>query len=551
VATATSARHHLHAGRAALARGDWEQARASFDAALAVDESAEAWEGRSWAAWWLDDVALCLDARERAYRTYRAGGDGRGAARTALWIGDDHLEFRGEAAIANGWFQRAERILDELEPAPEHGWLAVFRAHLLLGHDPVAAQRLGAQARELGAGLGVVDLEMFGLATEGLALVNQGEVGAGMRRLDEAAAAALGGEYEQLAPAGWTCCYLIYACERVRDYDRAAQWCRKVDEFSGRMRIRFVNGTCRAHYAAVLVWRGDWVGAERELVQALTDLSAVRPFWRSEAVVRLAELRRRQGRVAEAADLFAEAERHALADPGVGALRLDEGDAAGARDHLARALRQVPAESATRRTGLLELMARALAALGDPGGAKPYVDELEAIAATVATTPLRASASLAAGVVAGAAGEHEAARGALEDAVELFASGGAPFETAHARLELAGVLVAMGREDEAALEAAAALRRCDELGASGQGARARALLGRLGRTPDGRADAPLTARQVEVLRLVADGLSDREIADRLSLSEHTVHRHLQNAYARLRCRSRAAAVAGATRLRLL
>jgi LuxR family transcriptional regulator, maltose regulon positive regulatory protein len=551
VATATSARDHLHAGRAALARGDWEQARASFDAALAVDESAEAWEGRSWAAWWLDDVALCLDAREHAYRTYRAGGDGCAAARMALWIGDDHLEFRGEAAIANGWFQRAERILDELEPAPEHGWLAVFRAHLLLGHDPVAAQRLGAQARELGAGLGVVDLEMFGLATEGLALVNQGEVGAGMRRLDEAAAAALGGEYEQLAPAGWTCCYLIYACERVRDYERAAQWCRKVDEFSGRMRIRFVNGTCRAHYAAVLVWRGDWSRAERELVQALSDLSAVRPFWRSEAVVRLAELRRRQGRVAEAADLFAEAERHALADPGVGALRLDEGDALGARDHLARALRQVPAESATRRTGLLELMARALAALGDPVGAKPYVDELEVIAATVATTPLRASASLAAGVVAGAACEHEAARSALEDAVELFASGGAPFETAHARLELAGVLVAMGREDDAAREAAAALRRCDELGASGQGARARALLGRLGRTPDGRADAPLPARQVEVLRLVADGLSDREIADRLSLSEHTVHRHLQNAYARLRCRSRAAAVAGATRLRLL
>ena len=87
---------------------------------------------------------------------------------------------------------------------------------------------------------------MFGLATEGLALVNQGDVAEGMRRLDEAAAAALGGEYEQLAPAGWTCCYLIYACERVRDYDRAAQWCREVEAFSRRTRIRFVNGVCRA-----------------------------------------------------------------------------------------------------------------------------------------------------------------------------------------------------------------------------------------------------------------------------------------------------------------
>jgi LuxR family maltose regulon positive regulatory protein len=551
VPTASPARDHLDAGREALARGAWEQARASYDAALALDDSAQAWEGRSWAAWWLDDVALCLEGRERAYRAYRADGDGRGAARMALWVGDDHLEFRGEAAVASGWFQRAERILEDLEPCPEHGWLAAFRAHLVVGHDPVEAQRLGARAREVGAGLGVVDLEMFGLATEGLALVNQGAVGEGMRRLDEAAAAALGGEYEQLAPAGWTCCYLIHACERVRDYDRAAQWCRKVEDFSGRMRIRFVNGTCRAHYAAVLVWHGDWSGAERELVRALTDLTAVRPFWRSEAVVRLAELRRRQGRVAEAGDLFAQAERHALAELGVGALRLDEGDAAGARDHLERVLRQLPVESATKRTGLLELMARALAALGEPQAAQQYVDELDAIAATVATMPLRASASLAAGVVATAAGEHESAQRRLEDAIELFAAGGAPFETAHARLELADVLVAMGREDEAAREAAAALRRCDELGAAGQGARARAVLGRLGRAPDGRTGGPLTARQVEVLRLVADGLSNRQIADRLGLSEHTVHRHMQNTYARLRCRSRAAAVAGATRLRLL
>ena len=549
--TATPARDHLHAGREALASGAWEQARASFDAALALDESAEAWEGRSWAAWWLDDVARCLEGRERAYRIYRVDGDGRGAARMALWVGDDHLEFRGEAAVANGWFQRAERILEGLEPCPEHGWLAAFRAHLLLGHDPVQAERLGTRARELGAGLRVVDLEMFGLATEGLALVNQGEVDEGMRRLDEAAAAALAGEYEQLAPAGWTCCYVIYACERVRDYDRAAQWCRKVDEFSGRMRIRFVNGTCRAHHAAVLVWHGDWSPAERELVQAMTDLTAVRPFWRSEAVVRLAELRRRQGRVAEAWDLFAEAERHALAEIGVGALRLDAGDAAGARDHLDRVLRHVPVHSATNRTALLELMARALAALGEPEAARPYVDELEAIAAAVGTPPLRASASLAAGVVASASSEHESARRRLEDAIELFARGGAPFETAHARLELAVVLAAVGREADAAREAAAALRRSDELGAAGQSERARALLGRLGRTPDGRHDGPLTARQVEVLRLVADGLSDRQIADRLGLSEHTVHRHMQNTYARLRCRSRAAAVAGATRLRLL
>ena len=141
----------------------------------------------------------------------------------------------------------------ELAPVPEHGWLAVFEAHAALGEDDTAlARRLAGEARELGRRLGAVDLEMFAVATEGAALVADGEVAAGMRRLDEAAAAALGGEYEDLRAAGWTCCYLIGACERVRDFERAAQWCREVEAFSRRLDIRFVTGVCRTHYGAVL-----------------------------------------------------------------------------------------------------------------------------------------------------------------------------------------------------------------------------------------------------------------------------------------------------------
>jgi DNA-binding NarL/FixJ family response regulator len=505
---ATSTTDHLAAGRDALARGAWEQARAAYDAALARDGSAAAWEGRSWAAWWLDDVPACLDARERAYRLYRAGNDRRGAARMALWLGDDHLEFRGESAVANGWFGRAARLLDGVETSPEHGWLHVFRAHLALGaNDLQEAKRLGGLGRELGARLGDVDLEMFALATEGLALVNEGAVEDGMRRLDEAAAAALGGEFDHLVPAGWTCCYLLYACENVRDYDRAAQWCRKVDEFSARMRIRFVNGTCRSHYAVVLSWHGDDAAAERELLRALDNLTATRPFWRSEAIVRLAELRRRQGRLAEAQELFEQAPRHSLAQLGLAEVALDRGEPAAARDLLERVLRDVPEANATKRAAPVELMARALAALGEADAATALVAELDAIAATVGTLAVRAGARFAAGVVAAARGDRDDACRCLDDAAELFAAGGGPFEEARAR---------------AALERA-------------RGARA----------------APLTPRQLEVLRLVADGLGDRAIAERLCLSEHTVHRHLQNAFARLGCRSRAAAVASAGRLGLL
>jgi LuxR family maltose regulon positive regulatory protein len=532
-------------------RGAWEQARAAFDAALAQSRSAEAWEGRSWAAWWLDEVERCLDARERAYRIYRAHGDLRGAARMALWIGDDHLEFLGAATIANGWFQRAERILEFVEPCAEHGWLDAFRAHLALRQDPVEAEALGARARELGADLDDVDLELFGLATEGLALVNQGDVVEGMQCLEEAATAALQGEFEQLAAAGWTCCYMIYACERIRDYERAAHWCREVEEFTRRMRIRFVNGTCRAHYAAVLTWRGEWDIAERELADALEDLTDARPFWRSEAVVRLAFLRRRQGSFDEARDLFGEAAGHALADVGLGELRLDEGDAAGVREDLERLLDQLPTSNPTTRAPLLELLARALAALGEPEAAAPHVEELQSIALSVPTLPLRASASLAAGVVAAAEGDGTTASRHLENAIELFVESGAPFDAEHARLTLADVLAGTGREQDAARQAAAALRGSDQLGAAGQSARARALLGRLGHVSGVRGRGQLTSRQAEVLRLAAEGLDNRQIAERLGVGEGTIQRHVRNACGTLGCRSRAAALEAAAGLGLL
>jgi LuxR family maltose regulon positive regulatory protein len=159
----------LRAGRAALARGAWAEARASFEAALGEEESAEALEGLSWAAWWLDDVDACFDARERAYRGYRAAGDLRGAARMALWLSDDYSEFRREEAVSGGWFQRAARLLEELPPAPEHGWLAVFEAHATLAAgDPEGALGLAGRARDLGRDLGAVDVEMFAVATEGV-----------------------------------------------------------------------------------------------------------------------------------------------------------------------------------------------------------------------------------------------------------------------------------------------------------------------------------------------------------------------------------------------
>ena len=138
----------LRAGAAELERGAWEPARAAFEAAVALEASPAAWEGLSWAAWWLEDGAAAIDAREHAYRGFRQAGDRHGAARMALWLFNDHVEFRRAYAVAGGWLERAARILDELEPAPEHGWLAAMQAYAELNSDPAAAQALGrARAR--------------------------------------------------------------------------------------------------------------------------------------------------------------------------------------------------------------------------------------------------------------------------------------------------------------------------------------------------------------------------------------------------------------------
>lgn len=524
----------LSAGRAALARGAWEQARASFAAALAAEETAEALEGLSWAAWWVDDVEACFDLRERAYRRYREAGDRRGAARLALWLGDDYLEFRGEAAVAGGWTRRAARLLQELEPVPEHGWLAVFEAHAALGGgDPAQARRLAGEARELGHRLGAVDLEMFALATEGAALVAEGEITDGMRRLDEAAAAALGGEFEDLRAAGWTCCYLIGACERVRDFGRAAQWCREVEAFSRRLDIRFVTGVCQTHHGAVLCWRGEWDEAERVLASALDELTTARPAWRSDAVVRLGELRRRQGRLDEALALFGEAERHPLAQLGRAELSLARGETDLARAALERLLRQIPDANPAARAGPVEALVRAEAAAGNHAAAAVHARDLRAIAEAIGTAPMLGAATFAEGVVAAATGDHAAARDRFDDAAEQFAAAGAPLEAARARRGLADALRALGRTEAAEHEAAAAGAAFDALGAAS------------------RRPGPLTPRELEVLRLVADGLGDRAIAERLTLSEHTVHRHVANIHAKLRCSSRAAAVALAHRQGLL
>lgn len=478
--------------------------------------------------------------RERAYLLYQQRGDRLGAARTATGLGLDHYLYRGDLAIVSGWLQRAHRLLDGTDPSAERGWLAMWEAHIaLLEHNDVAlAKRTCVETLALAESLELTDLETLCLALEGLALVSEGQVSEGMRRLDEATTVALAGEMSDLDAIVTICCYLIYACERVRDFPRAVQWCEKVEEVSKRWSYRSMFSVCRCHYAAVLIWQGDWSRAEFELTTATRELMATRPGWVFDSIVRLAEIRMRQGRHEEAATLFGQARAHPHALLGFAELALDRGDAMMAIDFLDRFLRRVPSDYRTERAGGLELAVRAWLALGDIDAARMALAELEVAAAAIGTEPLRAVASFARGVVFEAAGDLTAARRSLEDAVDLLYQNGAPFETAKMRIELARIQLASDRRVAAVAEAGAARDVFCQLGAMQELRRVAPLLTELGITIPCIGDEPpvptgLTRREREVLYLVARGANNHQIAGELFISVRTVERHISTIYGKI------------------
>jgi ATP/maltotriose-dependent transcriptional regulator MalT len=539
-------RERVAEGQRALAHGAWSDAREHFEAALASGESADALEGLGWAGWWLADAEVTLRARERAYRAYRVAGDAASAGRVAAWLAADYLEFRGDDAVARGWLERAHRLLDRLPECAAHGWLALNEGAYALnvGGDPDEAARQARRAATLGRDVAVADLEAVGLTLEGIALVLRGRVEEGLRLLDEGSAIATGEHLQLPMSLGWSLCYVIAACEGVGDFSRAAQWCDVMREFAEHWRGRQLLGVCRSAYGAVLTARGAWAEAEAELKAAVADLEAARPGMAASGLVRLAELRARQGRTAEARALFERAGTHRAAVLGLGALALAEGDPVTAADAAERVLRRLPASSLLARVPALELLVRARAGLGDFEAAASLCAELGRAGSELGTPYLLGRAHLVAGELAAKRANHEQARRSYEDAIDRFEEGQAPYDVAQARLGLAGVLAALGREETAAIEARAARSTLAALGAP----LASAVPADAARR---ELFADLTPRELEVLQLVAQGLGDGEIAERLVLSPHTVHRHVANVRAKLRLPSRAAAVAYAARAGLL
>jgi DNA-binding NarL/FixJ family response regulator len=528
----------LAAGRAALARADWSEARACFEAAAANRDAGEAWEGVSRAAWWQGDQEATLAARERAYRGYRRAGDPCGAARTAMWLASDHLDFRGDDAVAGAWLRRARALVDDHEPCAEQGWVTLLEADIALAErDTATAVRRAREAVDLARRLSDPDVEVVGLAILGSALVMSGTIEEGLRRLDECAALAVGEDFADMAAPGWALCHTVSSCAGVGDFERAEQWCRAMHTWSTTWRARHFFGMCRTAYGEVLATGGDWPSAEQELVSAMEDLRTTRPALAAPTAVRLGRLRMRQGDVAEARALFDAALPLPQAVVALGELDLAAGDAAAATDAAERALRRLGDQSVLDRLPALELLACARAAAGDAEGAHDAAAEVEREAVGLGTPYMRGRGRLVRAQVLSAAGDHDGARQAAEDAADLFTASSAPYDAARARMILSAALEALGRPERAAAEARAARDAFVLLGG-------RPIAG-----PD--AGDELSPREREILRLVARGRSDAEIAEQLFLSPHTVHRHVANIRTKLRTPSRAAAVAYATRHGLL
>ncbi|MFH8710417.1 LuxR C-terminal-related transcriptional regulator [Streptomyces zaomyceticus] len=533
-------------------------------------------------AWWAGHIDESVTARLRAHAAYLAADDHRGAGLTSWWLYYEYAGL-GRPAAAAGWLHRARHHLEDLPDCPEQCFLAMTAAEEASARgDHESALAASRRMTALALACGSPDLLALGRQAESRVLLAAGRRTEGIALLDEAMCAVSAGELSGMV-TGWLYCLALTQCMEAADFARAVEWTNAAMEWcappwtgsppdgnadtaapatgtapatedtpaamtplpmtvpSGENPFR---GVCRAHRVEVLDLLGAWALAEAEARQACREVPVDCLESAAAAYYAAGDVQRRQGRLEAAAVSYGHAhELGRIPQPGLALLRLAQGraDAAVAGVDLALACRSDPDHDVLGRARLLAARTEVALAVRDLPGAARAAAELDALAGAAdgGIPLLRALADTALGSVALAERRPGALlplRRALAGWLELRV----PYEAAQVRMLLAAACRAAGDEEAARLELGTARAVFERLGAVPDARRAAALLsgGSRRRLPGG-----LTTREAEVLRLVASGGTNKDIAGALVISEHTVARHLNNIFAKLGVGSRTSATA--------
>jgi DNA-binding CsgD family transcriptional regulator len=530
----------LESGRQAFGRQAWREAYESLTAAdRAAPLGPADLEALAIAAYMLGRESENQALLERAYRGHVEAEERLGAARCTFWIGLS-LSLRGELGQANGWFGRGDRLLEREDvDCVERGYLILARTfEREVEGDLEGSAAVAGEAAAIGERFGDADLFSFGCFVQGAALIDLGRLRDGLALLDLAMVGVLAGEVSPLS-SGIVYCGVILACEQAHDMGRAREWTTALsDWWKAQPDLLAFTGRCLVHRAQIMRLDGSWEEAIEEARRAAERcLKGENTVAAGEAHYQRGEVHRLRGEHAEAEEAYRDASAHGWEpQPGLALLRLAQGNRRAADAAMRRAMAE--AEAAGSRVRLLPAHIEVMATLDDLEEAERACAELESIAeAEEKPGSVGAMAAQARGLVELTAGRPRESLGSLRRADELWRRLAAPYESGRAR-ELIGLACrSLGDEDSAQLELEAARQTYARLGAVTD-------LDRIeGRSGPGRVGGSheLSKRELEVLRLLSSGETNKEIASDLVLSVRTVDRHVSNIYAKLGVSSRAAA----------